>query len=1211
MSESKKKVNFTPLQQAAIDYRGGTLLVSSAAGSGKTKVIVERLLKYIEKDNCNIDEFLIITYTKAAALELRSRIYDEIMERVLTSAHNKRLRRQSMLVRCANIDTIHGFCAAILRENAYLAGLPADFRVADENECDVIKSEVLDNMLSRTYDNIKELPELKALLDILIDSRDDKRLVEIVLDIHKKLMSTPNPDKWVENQIDSLNAGDKSCQLYLRETVQKRVDYCRRRMLEVRAEMRVSSDLEKAYADSVDATIEDINTLHEALAKSWDAAVKHRTVVFPRPRNISGYEDIKEIRNWCKGELNKCSEILEYSSEDHNKDMKELTPVYKMLFQLIIDFNKLYAQEKRKKSIVDFSDLEHLTLSLLIDSEKGCKTTIAENVSRRFKEIMIDEYQDVNEIQEVLFDAVSRESSNIFMVGDVKQSIYRFRLAEPEIFLEKYKKFNDYSSGSHNKTGTRINLSSNFRSRAGILNVVNDVFQNIMTEQLGDIDYSDSHELTAGRSDAKSSKGKQGKKGKQGTQECSVELNLLSTCDLPDIDDQESPSAIQLEANYVATKIQEMIKVPYLVPDKDGNMRQIDYNDIAILSRSTKGITWRFAKALNELGIPADISTGEEFFETVEISAVLSLFSVIDNPLQDIPLAAVLSGPVYRFTASQLAELRAVDRYVSLYETLKWSDEPNRMSPATVCKCKNVLKDIDEMREVVTELSSDRFIWYVYNKTGLLGLVRAMKDGERRHDNLLRIVECASSYEKSGYKGLFSFLNYLTALKERDAQTGQNSLSSFSSSSAISKGESVTKAVRILSIHKSKGLEFPVVFLVNTAKKHNYMDTSKSLVFHKDFGVGSMLIDRKRRIKYGTLVKKAIAEKLKKEMMSEELRVLYVAMTRAMEKLVITATYSDAAKRYSKIDMLKSNNNKYSPQTLASFSCLADWIIAGTINMESEDLERSNINAAEFSGSNAAVKKKVTDDKSVKQSDKDETKGSFNDEKKIEFDFEYPYKQAVDLPSKLTVTGMSRIIDPEAENAQWLSEDGYATPSHRSPIIEKEAITTAAERGIVYHDIMRYIDYNKCSSEDEMWKDLQRLIKSGLIDEKDVNDDKIDLGKIINFFKSDIGKRVIKAHTVKREFKFSLLTPANQYFNDGGEEKILFQGIIDCFFEENDEYVVVDYKTDNILAENVKKRAEKYTPQLDAYAKALERITGKRVKERIIYFLSVDTSINV
>jgi len=1196
LSEVKKQIKFTKQQEAAINHRGGSLLVSSGAGSGKTKVIVERLLGYIN-EGYNIDDFLIITYTRAAALELRSRIYDEIMERLIIAPENTRLRRQSMLVRCANIDTIHAFCGIILRENAYLVDLPSDFRVADENESDIIKNEVLDEMLSRTYERIHEDFGLKTLLELIIEGRDDKKLEEILLDIHRRLMSIPKPEKWVENQIEksritgSADISEFDFGKFLIEKIKRTVQCCFEKMLEIKEEMQGLPDFEASYGSSINETLSAIDALHKALQSgSWDEAARFRNVEFSRPKQIRGYDELKEKRNWCKGELGKCSELLEYSSADHIADMKELAPAYEALLRLVIEFNKDYAAEKKKRGIVDFSDLEHLTLSVLLSEDaENKKTKIAETVSKRFKEIMIDEYQDVNDIQDRLFNAISQDCTNLFMVGDVKQSIYRFRLAEPAIFLDKYKKFAEFNPSNKNNTNTKIDLSSNFRSHAGILNTVNNIFYSIMSQELGELNYTQAQALIPGRSD--SEKGKQGKKGKQGIENAAVELDLLSLSGLSEAEDEESPTAVQIEACHVAGRINEMIKTPYMIPDKGGNLRPIEYSDIAILTRSVKGISWQYANALTDIGIPVDISRSEDFFNTVEVTAILSLLSVIDNPLQDIPLAAVLSGPVYRFSSTQLAEIRAINRNINYYDALIRSQEPDMVSQATACKCKRLLDELEEMREAVADMSSDRFIWYVYNKTGLPGIVRAKRDGERRHENLLKIVECAASFEQSGYKGVFSFLGYINGLKERGVDIGSSS------------GEQNTNAVRILSIHKSKGLEFPVVFLVNTAKKHNYMDTMKPLIFHKELGIGSMYIDRERRIKYSTLKRRAIAEKLKTEMLSEELRVLYVAMTRAMEKLVITATYADADKRFEKIANMRDKNGKFAPQALATLTYMADWILAGLID-ETEDvtvnrhcIEDNSIEAVR-ADENSQEKHNVSGQGNTETAD-------------IKFDFVYPHMKETVLPSKLTVTGIEKLIDLEAQSVSWIREETAKSGSYRVPSFISKAETTATQRGTLLHDIMRYIDYDKCSNEDEISASLELLTKRGILDEREIEKSGINLGKIVTLFKSDLGKRMLSTSNMKREFKFSLLTPANEYFPDAGSDKILLQGVIDCFFEEDGEYVVVDYKTDNITKDTVAKRAEKYTPQLEAYAKAIERITAVRVKEKIIYFFAIDTSISV
>jgi len=1279
LNECDSKLNFTPEQETAINHRGGSLLVSAAAGSGKTKVLVERLLSLID-EGYNIDEFLIITYTRAAAFELRERIHEELLERLSAAPGNMRLRRQSLLCRGADIDTIHTFCSQILRDNAHLVGLPPDFRVIDESESDMIKNEVLDNILNESYDRLSISLSLDnhdneaekhfgidALIDTVIDGRDDKRLSEIILDIHRRIQSTPDPKKWLSTQIASLQNADiavitqSDCGKYLFEKLKNTVSYCREEMRKLSEEMENHPEFEKKYRASVDVTISQIEVLFEAFSRGWNEASRYRTVEFPRALPIPEYTELKAIRLRCNDELKRCAAELENSSEEHIKDMRELAPALSALLNLVSDFDKAYAGEKRRRSAADFSDLEHLTLSLLTDKDTGVKTELAKSISKRFKEIMVDEYQDVNSVQELIFNAVSQDNSNIFMVGDVKQSIYRFRLADPSIFLSKYEAFEekaldkeerDNERGKGNSeagkepgnndignkntglgdiTGTKVHLSKNFRSCDNILEAVNRMFTNTMSVELGEMEYTDSEKLKPGRMVITQKQGKQGKQGLGEKSTAAVEVDILSMSQLETTPEEESPAVIQIEAMHVASRISDLIANSYMIPDGDNSERPLRYSDIVILTRSVKGVAWRFAAALAKQDIPASFAGGEGFFESVEIMSVISLLSVIDNPMQDIDLVSVLSGPVYRFTSNELAQIRALSSNTDFYGAIKGAAEHEIESDEIACKCKAFLNDIEEYRSVSADMPADRFIWHVYNKTALLGLVSNSKNSEKRRSNLILLAEYARKFELSGYKGLFGFLTYVRGLQSRGVDLTEGI-------DAKKAGGDSKDVVRIMSIHKAKGLEFPVVFLVNTTKRNNYQDLYSSVVFHKDLGVGSLLIDRKRNIKYSTLNRSAIQHKLKAEMMSEELRVLYVAMTRAREKLIITAAYKDSTKKMDKITALVPG--PVAPQILSGMSSSGEWLISGLrgcsddlvkfslIDINVDESESRNITEIEKSALSAEQSSEHGTEQSDEQcvepsTDRYTIKGtehSSGDKQKFEtksFDFNYPYEQTSQLPSKLTVTGLKKRLDAEAVNASWTRIESDSAKSHKQPVfISRKDKLTPTERGNLIHYIMQHIDYNKCSSDSDIWKELQSLDEKGIVESEDISEN--DVLKIVNLFKSDIGMRIARAKDIKREFKFSLLSPAEDYFPGGGQDKILLQGVVDCFFEESGELVVVDFKTDSVSDKMIdekdtqaSQRAKQYAPQLKEYAKALERITGKSVKERIIYFFETDTSYQV
>jgi len=813
------------------------------------------------------------------------------------------------------------------------------------------------------------------------------------------------------------------------------------------------------------------------------------------------------------------------------------------------------------------------------------------------------------------------------------------------------------SDNRDSNNGVKILLSKNYRSRAGILDAVNLVFGKIMSKEFGEMDYTENEMLIPGRAGSaehyntehrimKAEPGDDSgesfdiRNPKPGHGE-TVELNIIDMSGAEPEEDEDNPVQAQVEAQFIAGRVAELVSNGYMIPDGKEGERPVEYSDIVILLRSIRNKAWHYASALAERGIPVDLPGGEGFFETIEISTVLSLLSVIDNPMQDIPLASALSGPIYGFTADELAEIRTGGRDTDFYGALVKAAETNE-------KCAAFLSEINEFQLLMPDMTADRFIWHVYNKTGLIGLVGAMRGGDRRRCNLILLAEAARKFEQNGYRGLFGFLTYVRGLQERGAELIHDG-------GAISDVVD-SNAVRIMSIHKSKGLEFPVVFLAGTSKRLNNRDAQQSLVMHPQLGVGPMRIDRQRRIEYTTLARMAVQSRLTSEMMAEEMRILYVAMTRAREKLIITATYADAAKEIDKVSKIRGERaetahtslgiSRIPPQALKEIKNMAGWIMAAISDGNSQFIIK-NITAADIaeSTSNESPTSIPSSGFQILSSNNEV------DILRKRFSFIYPNAYAPDLPSKLTVTGLrgwhidseAAVLSSEIENgseAHVGSEFGIQKSkseteagergkleagnrdlesgdkmsansdphdnrySYRRPdFITKKTNLSASERGTALHLAMQHIDFEKCNSSESISAELKRLTHMGLLTEEQAA--AVDTQKITRFFESEIGKRVLKAENVMREFKFSLLSPAEEYFPEGGDDKILLQGIIDCFFEENGELIVVDFKTDRVTADTLEERAALYAPQLEAYSNALERITTKRVKDRIIYFFEL------
>jgi ATP-dependent helicase/nuclease subunit A len=1182
---SDTTLRLTEAQKSAVEARGTALLVAAAAGSGKTKVLVHRLLGYVTDQNthCDITEFLIITYTRAAANELRSRILDEISERLAREPDNRHLRRQAALCYEAQIGTIHGFCTDILRENAQLVGLPPDFRVADENESGILKLSVLEELIEARYDAMEKAPGFASLVDAMSAGRDDRRLFDIIFDAHTKLQSHADPVKWVTAQLEMLQ-NNTACDLsetvwgrYLMDDARRKALHWRSVMQGLLSECALYPDFEKAYAPSVAATIDSLSCFIQALERTWDDARACAAVDFPRPKNAAGCEELKGRRTKCREAMKKTAAIFECASDELLADMETVRPVVTELLRLVLDFDEAYSLKKRKRGLADFSDLEHMTARLLTDGQTGAPSVLAESVADRYREIMVDEYQDCSGVQEVIFNAITKDGRNLFMVGDVKQSIYRFRLADPTIFLEKYKAYKDEPQEGE---GRRILLSTNFRSRAGILDAVNFIFKNIMSEEFGEMDYTEREFLCPGRTDDDSA-------------EPAVELDILDMSTIETEDDEEGPEKTESEAAFVAGRIEELVRSGLRIPDGQGGTRPVTWGDFAILLRSVKDKAGIYARFLSERGIPAGTSNGEGFFETQEIAVMLSLLEIIDNPMQDVPLIAVLRSPVYRFTPDELAAIRLADKSAGFYTALQKAAEADD-------KCRAFLEELAAFRETAPDMTSDRLIWHVYNKTGMLGVMGALPGGETRRENLMTLLDLAVRYEQNGYRGLFGFINFVRKLIDSGIEPGEKN--------EVPAGDAVT----ILSIHKSKGLEFPIVILADTSKRFNNKDAAKPLLIHARLGVGPKVTDLQRRIEYPTIARLAVARKLTREMLAEELRILYVALTRAREKLIIVATLADAGKELARLN--KEASAPVPPQVLESARSMADLLLlpaltrpeAFSLIQDGESTPREGSDVWDIRKSCADIKNELKRSSPTAGTDRVKAGPEAVEALRQKLNYKYPYQEAALIPSKLTATELKgRFADyeaaEEAEATEYIKK--RRPPIQRPAFITERTALTASERGTALHLAMQYINFDKCSNISEIRQELQRLREKSFLTAQQA--DAVAPENILAFFTSPLGRRVLAAEKLYREFKFSLLVPAGDYYDAAGKDEILFQGVVDCCFLENGALHVIDFKSDLVTTETLEEKTRLYAPQLHAYGHAMTRITGLPVKSRLIYFFTL------
>ena len=1180
------KPALTPQQQAAVENRGGSLLVSAAAGSGKTKVLVERLFRYITLDRCNVDDFLIITYTRAAAAELRGKIAEELNRRLAETPEDAHLQRQLLRVYQADIKTVDAFCTALLRENAHLLDpgdggrcLTPDFRVLDEDEADLLRRRVLERVLEEFYDNLTAGGALLA--DTLGAGRDDGKLAELVLDLYGKLQSHARPGVWLQTQEERWsNLGESLDQTpYGRELlrgVAGKARYWAEMFRSALGRMAESEAVAKGYGPGFSTVYEELCKLAEAAERSWKEAGAVE-VTFPRLGGVKGGEDLKRTckKLWdnAKKDVGKLKKLLAVSQEDAMGDLEAVAPAMLALLSLTADFDEAYRREKLRRNVTDFSDQEHLALELLLTPEGGA-TELGEQVAARYREILVDEYQDTNEVQNAIFRAVSREGQNLFTVGDVKQSIYRFRLADPGIFLDKYRRFRPAGQAEEGEE-RKILLSRNFRSRSQVLDAANFVFENVMSQDLGEMDYGEEEKLYFGgeyylpRTD------------------CETEFHLV---DVPMSRGEEKTVKRSLaEMRFIAARIRRLLDDGYPVQE-EGAFRPCRPEDIVVLMRSPSARTLDFVQALEEQGIPSSADASANFFAAMEIAVVYGLLQIIDNPRQDVPLISVLRSPLFGFTADRLAQVRAGNPQGDFYTALRADGGTD---------CAHFLGVLESLRRAAQDMSVHRLLWHVYNELNVLGIFGAMEGGQERRENLIALFEHARRFESSGYRGVFAFVTQLRRLLEagREPETVTHSSGG---------------GVRLMSIHKSKGLEFPVVILADLSKKFSVMDFQTPVLVHPSLGLGPMRVDLDRRIQYPTVARQALEQVLKREGRSEELRILYVAMTRPCEKLILVDAEYNAAGHLQKL--MPSAACPAQPEAVGDCGSMGDWVLLPLLcrpeaaplrqlaEMETEAL---------YTGDTAPWSVFIHDGMDYAQHPvrhREAAEMETSPERAADtalLDFVYPYAASAALPAKLTATQLKG-READSEIAEHAALPPRIRPLSQPKFLQKALGLTPAERGTAAHLVLQYLDFSNCDAAGQ----IETLRQKRLLTDQQAR--AVDAAGIHRLLRSPLADRIRRAEWVLREYRFTLLVDARRYAPLAAEgDKVLLQGVVDCCFEEDGALCVVDFKTDRVTGEALLARAQAYRPQLTAYSEALTRVLGKPVTERILYFLHTGETVTL
>ena len=1180
----------TPQQEAAVKDRGGSLLVSAAAGSGKTRVLVERLFRYVTEERYNVDDFLIITYTRAAAAELRGKIAAELSRRMGETPGDAHLRRQLLRVYQADIKTVDAFCTALLRENTHLLArdgdkhaLTPDFRVLDDSEAALIRRRVLDRVLSGFYEDLT--PGGEQLADTLGAGRDDSALAELVLELYDKLQSHASPEHWLTQSRAAWEAPAVSFDAtpYARallEAIRRRAAHWAEQLR--RAAERTTGDapLETGYGAKFLEAARGFYALSRA--GGWeDARRLADAVAFPRLATPKGRKDdpavvsLKQVWDSCKAALKPLSAWLDVSGEEALEDLEAVAPAMLALLDLTAAFSAAFRAEKLRLNAADFSDQEHLALTLLVKPD-GSPTELGEQVSARYAEILVDEYQDTNEVQNAIFRAISKDGKNLFTVGDVKQSIYRFRLADPTIFLAKYAAFKPHDEAEEGED-RKIVLSRNFRSRQEVLDAANFVFQNILSEEMGDLDYDEDAALHFGadyyppRAD------------------CRTEFHLI-TARQKSAGDPHPVKKLLAEARFTARRIRELLDTGYPVTAPDGTFRPCKPEDIVILMRSPGSRTAAFSEALAERNIPCSFQENSGFFDTMEVSTTVALLELIDNPRQDVPLISVLRSPIFGFTPDRLAELRAACPDGDFYDAVAASEAED---------CAAFLETLNALRLAARDMSVHRLLWHIYNTLNLLGLFGAMDSGLERRENLVSLTRQAEKFESGGCRGLFAFVTRLRRLLE-------------AGEAPASASGAAVNGVRLMSIHKSKGLEFPIVILADLDHAFSRQDFDTPVLVHPSMGLGPRRVDLRRKIRYPTLARAAIEETLRRENLAEEQRVLYVAMTRPKEKLILVDSLYFAQTRLQRL--AASAACPVPPEAVAACKTFGEWLLLPLLcRPEAEPLrELAGTEIQETAPASGAPWEVFLHDaadfrdRPARPSLTGEAGGGEAPFDPDLLSFEYPYRRESALPAKLTATQLKgRPLDQEiAENA---AHTPYLRPLSQPKFRRERKGLTPAERGSANHLVLQYLDF----ANPDAAAQTAALAEKGLLTPQQA--EAVDLPALRRLLASPLAEEVRRSPRVLREYRFTLLVPAREYDPLASEEDaVLLQGVADCCFETEAGLTVVDFKTDHVFTRpEVEDRAERYRPQLEAYSLALARVLGRPVTRRVLYFLSPGKTVEL
>lgn len=1221
---------WTDDQWKAIVASGQDILVAAAAGSGKTAVLVERIIrKILSKENpVDVDSLLVVTFTNASAAEMRHRIGEALEKALKENPSSLHLRRQLTLLNKASISTLHSFCLQVVRKYYYLINIDPGFRIADSTEGQLLIDEVLDELFEEEYSQ-EDNEEFFDLVDRYTSDRSDLELQSLIRELYFFSRSHPMPSVWL-NQLAAMYDLDDDFDMnslpfmnYLMQDIEMQLLGAREQLLQA-MELTKRPAGPAPRAENLD---DDLKQLSDILAHkhSWDGLGEQlKKFKMSRAKIVKGdqydkslTDQVTALRNSVKKQIEQLrDELFSRSLQHYKEDFVHLKPVVKKLVDLVQQFAHRYEGMKKEKGIVDFADLEHYCLQILqMDENKPSEASLY--YKQQFVEVLVDEYQDTNLVQESILKLVTKDeeaTGNLFMVGDVKQSIYRFRLAEPFLFLSKYKRFTQ----SAEQTGMRIDLSKNFRSRSEVLDGTNYLFKQIMGETVGEIVYDDDAELKLGamypENDLMKTELLLIERGSGDEQEKDGDTETEG------VFDEQELETVQLEARLMARKIKTLIDEQFPVYDRGiGGTRPVTYRDVVILLRS---MPWapQIMEEFKQAGIPVYANLSDGYFEATEVAIMLSLLKIIDNPYQDIPLAAALRSPVVGLSENELAIIRTFDHKGMFYDAVKAFLAAN--DPRYEQLSKKLQPFIDLLqgwRDKARQGSVSDLIWQLYRDTKFFDFVGGMPGGKQRQANLRALYDRARQYEATSFRGLFRFLRFIERMQDRGDDLG--------AARALGEQEDV---VRLMTIHSSKGLEFPIVFVAGLSKQFNMMDLNKKYLLDKELGFGTKLINPKLRVSYPTLPYIALKKKMRMELLAEEMRVLYVALTRAKEKLYLVGTLKDPDKTITNWRNHIAHQDWLLPDfERAKAKSYLDWVGPALIRhrdcvvlgdgqfclKEEISSHPSRWTIQQVKGEELVESFKddqERNDELLTSIQKGEAVMLESEQKQVVIDqlsWSYPFQQATKSRSKQSVTELKRQreVTDEYSDQQIIKKQSSQSLLYNRPSFMQSKSISPAERGTAMHAVMQHIPLTEKVTKAEIEKKVEELVTKEILTEELAK--VINIEQIVAFFSSDIGQRMQNANNVYREIPFSYALEADTLYENGKDEPVLVQGVIDVLFEDEHGTVLLDYKTDTIQGRITAEKDElenilsdRYRVQIDLYTKAIEDIIHRPLQEKYLFF---------